>query len=205
VTTNSDLDQIVDQYLHRLEVALAVLPPQRRHQLIESITDHIREARVTLSADSEVAIRDILDRVGEPADIAAGALADDMTPAPPRSSGTRRLIVAGVAIVVVLLLVLLLVVGVVLVPRSNNNVSNTMAKVTTSTAASATRVVPNVVGLSLNSAETELEQVQFAFVVTFSCAGNQVTGVVTAQTPPPGSSATEGSRIQLNARANACP
>src|ERR1019366_6400275 len=145
MTTNSDLDQIVDQYLSRLEVALAELPPQRRQQLIESITDHINEARVTLSANSEVAVRDILDRVGQPADIAAEAFADQTTSSPLRTSGTRRMVVAGVVIIFIVFLVFL-VFGAFLATRSNNGPQNTSVNVTTSTVTSVAIVVPNVIG-----------------------------------------------------------
>jgi hypothetical protein len=195
VTTNSDLDQIVDQYLSRLEAALADLPPQRRQQLIESITDHISEARVTLSANSEVAVRDILDRVGQPADIAAEALADQTTSSPLRASGTRRMVVAAVVIVFIVFLVFL-VFGTFLVSRSNNGVPSTTINVTTSTAISI--VVPNVVGTSLNAAEAQLATDRFVSMVVFACTGSQLPpGVVAAQTPYAGSTAAKGSRIRL--------
>jgi hypothetical protein len=193
VTTNSDLDQIVDQYLSRLEVALADLPPERRQQLIESITDHISEARATLSANSEVAVRDILDRVGQPADIAAEALADQ-TPRPLRASGARRVIVAGVVIVFLVFLVF----GTFLVSRSNNGVPSTTINVTTSTVTSVSRVVPDVVRMSSSAAEAKLQTDRFAFDIVFSCAGSGLPpGVVTAQSPISGSSAAEGSQVRL--------
>jgi hypothetical protein len=194
VTTNSDLDQIVDQYLSRLEVALADLPPQRREQLIESITDHISEARATLSANSEVAVRDILDRVGQPADIAAEAMADQTTPSPLRASGTRRIVVA----VVVIAFIVFLVFGTLLVSRSNNGVPSTTIHVTTSTVKSVSKVVPDVVGRSLSAAEAKLTMDRFAFDIVFSCAdGGLSPRVVVAQSPISGSSAAEGSQVRL--------
>jgi len=194
VTTNSDLDQIVDQYLNRLEAALADLPPQRRQQLIESITDHISEARVTLSATSEVAVRDILDRVGQPADIAAEALADQTTSSPLRASSTRRKVVAAVVIIFIVFLVF----GTLLTTRINNGAPSTTINVTTSTVTSVARVVPNVIGMSLNSAENALQQAQFAYMIVFACTGSRVqSGDVAAQTPSAGSSVAEGSQIRL--------
>jgi hypothetical protein len=200
VTTNSDLDQIVDQYLNRLETALADLPPQRRQQLIESITDHISEARATLSADSEVAVRDILDRVGQPADIAAEALADQTTSSPLRSSSTRRKIVAAVVIIFIVFLVF----GTFLTTRINNGAPSTTINVTTSTAISIT--VPNVAGMSLKAAEAQLATLQFASMVVFACTGSWVpSGDVAAQTPSPGSSAAEGTIVRLVTPLKSCP
>jgi uncharacterized membrane protein len=193
VTTSSDLDQIVDQYLNRLEVALANLPSERRQQLVESITDHISEARATLSADSEVAVRDILGRVGQPADIAAEALAEQKTSSPWRVSGTRRKVVAAVAIIFVLFLVF----GTFLTTRINNGASSTTVIATTSTVRSISIPVPNVVGLSLQAAENALQQAKFASTVVFSCAGGRVPDVVTAENPIPGSLAVQGSQVRL--------
>jgi hypothetical protein len=193
VTTSSDLDQIVDQYLNRLEVALADLPSERRQQLIESITDHISEARATLSADSEVAVRDILDRVGQPADIAAEALAEQTASSPLRASGTRRKVVAAVVIIFVVFLVF----GTFLTTRINNGAPSTTVNVTTSTVTSVSIPVPNVVGSSSGAAENALQQVGFKFSIFFSCAGGRAPGVVTAENPIPGSLAVQGSNVRL--------
>jgi uncharacterized membrane protein YgcG len=199
VTTNSDLDQIVDQYLHRLEAALADLPAQRREQLIESITDHISEARATLSADSEVAVRDILDRVGQPADIAAEALADQTMSSPLRASSTRRKVVAAVVIIFIVFLVF----GTFLTTRINNGAPSTSVNVTTTTTLSIT--VPNVVGMSLNAAEAQLAADHFAYVVVFACTGSGVqSGDVEAQTPSPGSSVAEGTSVRLITPPKSC-
>jgi hypothetical protein len=196
VTNEIDLDRIVDEYLSRLEVALADLPSDRRQQLMESITDHIREARVTLSATSEVAVRDILDRVGQPADIAAEALADQAVSSPSRASRTRRVIVAGVAIGVVLLLVF----GSILVsrPRPNKGPLNTTINVTTTYATAELTLVPNVIGLSLKAAESDLRRVRLTFQLSIACTSSNVqSGFVASQTPSFGSSVAQGSPVRL--------
>ena len=193
MTTNEDLDLIVNQYLSRLEAALANLPPERRRQLIESITDHISEARVTLAVTSEVALRDILDRVGQPGDIAAAALADEVTPVHPQATGSRRGIVTGLAIAIVILVVL----GTYLASRSNNSVPTTTVTVTTITTTSVLMVVPNVIGETLGTAERALENFQFKVSVVSSCSGNGVLGAVTSQVPAAGSSAAQGSDVRL--------
>jgi len=202
VTTNSDLDQIVEQYLSRLKVALADLPAERRQQLIDSITDHISEARVALSANSEVAIRDILDRVGQPADIAAEALTVQAPPPLSRASSTRRATIAVIAIVVVALLVF----GGLLVSRSNNGIRST----TTSTVTSVSMVVvPDVVRLTLGAAQAELQAVDLLIGQVFisACAGSPgPPGVVTSQAPVGGSSSAKGSQIRLTVTSSkSCP
>jgi hypothetical protein len=214
VTTNIGLDQIVDQYLSRLELALVDLPPARRQQLIESISDHISEARLTLSANSEVAVRDILDRVGQPADIAAEALADQAISPPVRASGTRRVVVTGVAI----FLVALFVFGSFLVSRINNTaprsnfsattstVTSSTFNVTTTTVTSVSRVVPNVIGMTLHVAEAALQADRLAFSVVLVCTKGQVkTGIVSVQYPSPGASARVDTIVQLTIRAKSCP
>jgi uncharacterized membrane protein len=66
-------DQLVDDYLKRLRRELTGLPRERRRELEQEISEHIAEARATLSAQNEAEIRTLLDRIGDPADIAAEA------------------------------------------------------------------------------------------------------------------------------------
>lgn len=66
-------DRLVDDYLERLDGELAGLPRARRRELREEIAGHIAEARAALPAESEADVRTLLDRLGEPADIAAEA------------------------------------------------------------------------------------------------------------------------------------
>ena len=82
--TTADIDQIIADYLHRLDVALSRLPESRRRQLVTEIDEHIKEARAELSDQSEASIRELLDRVGQPDDIAAEA------GAPQASTWSRR-------------------------------------------------------------------------------------------------------------------
>jgi hypothetical protein len=70
---NSTADHLVDDYLKRLRKELAGLPRERRRELEQEISEHIAAARATLSAQNEAEIRTLLDRIGDPADIAAEA------------------------------------------------------------------------------------------------------------------------------------
>jgi uncharacterized membrane protein len=70
---SSTADKLVEDYLKRLKAETSALPRTARRELIQEISDHIAEARADVSAASEAEIRTVLDRVGEPAMIAAEA------------------------------------------------------------------------------------------------------------------------------------
>lgn len=65
-------ERLVSEYLRRLERELADLPTARRGEIIEEISEHIEEARAG-GLDDEASVRSVLDRLGDPADIAAEA------------------------------------------------------------------------------------------------------------------------------------
>jgi uncharacterized membrane protein len=69
----STTDKLVDDYLKRLNRELVGLPRARRRELVEEISGHIAEARSAMETENEAAIRTLLDRLGEPGDIAADA------------------------------------------------------------------------------------------------------------------------------------
>jgi uncharacterized membrane protein len=66
-------DQIISGYLARLEQALATLPPARRAELVDDVRSHIAEARRGLAEETDADLLNILDKLGDPADIAADA------------------------------------------------------------------------------------------------------------------------------------
>jgi HAAS len=70
-----DQDQLVTDYLQRLRWAARALPADRRAELIEEITAHIAEARATGPAGpaASPSVPGILERLGDPAQIAAAA------------------------------------------------------------------------------------------------------------------------------------
>jgi uncharacterized membrane protein len=71
-------DKLVSEYLRRLEEAAAILPPDRRAELLDEITTHIADARAT-----EPAAATVLDRLGSPADIVRAAAAEQGMPESP--------------------------------------------------------------------------------------------------------------------------
>jgi uncharacterized membrane protein len=69
----STADRLVDDYLNRLNRELAGVPRTRRNELVQEISEHIAEARAGLEDEGEAEIRTLLDRLGDPAEIAAEA------------------------------------------------------------------------------------------------------------------------------------
>jgi uncharacterized membrane protein len=66
-------DATVEHYLHDLEEELRDLPPTRRRELLEEIREHIGEALAEVPDGEEAGVRNVLERVGEPAVIAQEA------------------------------------------------------------------------------------------------------------------------------------
>src|SRR4051812_47830966 len=61
-------DRLVEDYLDRLKEELRDVPRPRRRELVGEIAQHIAEGRE--EATSEAEVRTLLDRLGEPAEIA---------------------------------------------------------------------------------------------------------------------------------------
>jgi hypothetical protein len=66
-------EKLVDDYLKQLDSELADLPPLRRKEIVEEISEHIAEARAAFPERDEVDVRNLLDRLGDPAEIAGEA------------------------------------------------------------------------------------------------------------------------------------
>jgi uncharacterized membrane protein len=99
MTTNVDV--LVDRYLTDLDAELHDLPAIRRREILDEVGEHIAAARATLDAETEAAIRTVLERLGDPADIAAEARDRFGVPArPPNQAAPWLEAVALVALVV---------------------------------------------------------------------------------------------------------
>ena len=66
-------DKLVERYLKHLEVELDDLPRDRRREIVDEIAGHIAEARAGLEHESEADVRNILEGLGDPAEIAEEA------------------------------------------------------------------------------------------------------------------------------------
>jgi uncharacterized membrane protein len=69
----STTDTLVSDYLRSVERELGGLPRPRRREIVNEIAAHIAEARAHAAADDEAAARNVLEQLGDPADIAAEA------------------------------------------------------------------------------------------------------------------------------------
>ena len=66
-------DKLVERYLKHLDVELDDLPRDRRREIVDEISGHIAEARAVLQAETESDVRNILEGLGDSAEIAADA------------------------------------------------------------------------------------------------------------------------------------
>ncbi len=67
----------VDEYLRRLERSMADLPAARRAEIVSEIHDHIQDALARLpEGASEADVRNVLEGIGDPDEIASEARAD---------------------------------------------------------------------------------------------------------------------------------
>src|SRR6266702_602019 len=99
---NVHSDELVDDYLRRLDAAASALPAHRREELISEIRDHLEEAMRREPASDEAAVRNVLERLGLPEEIVSAA----QDPAPPGHLVAPYRETNGSAIVSVLLGVL---------------------------------------------------------------------------------------------------
>jgi uncharacterized membrane protein len=75
----------VDDYVRHLERSLSGLPADRRQEIVADIEEHISALLAELDrAPSEADVRNVLERVGDPADIAAEAGGVDVAAGRPK-------------------------------------------------------------------------------------------------------------------------
>ena len=99
-------DELVAAYLRRLRRAARVLPRARRQELVDEIAEHIAQARASAATSGEggsEALRNALERLGEPRDIVAAA-----------GGGVRTARPAGLEVAAVALLLIGGIVGLII-------------------------------------------------------------------------------------------
>lgn|ERR1039458_272195 len=192
--TEPDLDQIVDDYLHRLDLVLAQVPSPRRQELVAEVTEHIREARSQLPQQSEAAIRELLDRIGQPEDIAAEAHIDHLGPVP----GRRRRLLVGLTAVIVLIAIGF---GIAALATRSTSPGNQVVRpptiTTTTFSAPQSTVVLNVVGMTEASAVASLAAMGLDSRVENQSGSQAAPGIVFSQSPQVGSKVAEHSVVTL--------
>jgi hypothetical protein len=68
-----EADKLVRRYLAQLDAALRGVDASRREEILAEVRGHIEEGRTELNPDDVASVRTLLDRVGDPAAIAAEA------------------------------------------------------------------------------------------------------------------------------------
>jgi hypothetical protein len=95
------VDTLVGRYLHDLGAELRDLPANQRQEILDEVGEHIAAARAALDTETEAEVRTVLERLGEPADIAAEARERFGVPAEPARPATPWLeIIALIALVI---------------------------------------------------------------------------------------------------------
>jgi hypothetical protein len=62
---------IINGYLARLQAETADIPATERRELLDSVQEHITEARAELGEETDADLLNMLDRLGHPAELAA--------------------------------------------------------------------------------------------------------------------------------------
>lgn len=75
-------DSLIERYMKELQNELRAFPAGRRREIADEVREHIAEARSEFDAETEAAIRTVLDRLGDPSEIAASARERLRIPAP---------------------------------------------------------------------------------------------------------------------------
>ena len=68
----TDAQGLIDLYLRELEREPGTLPRSRRREVMDDVRAHIADARHEAGHD-EITVRELLDRLGDPAEIATEA------------------------------------------------------------------------------------------------------------------------------------
>ena len=90
-------------------MALAPVPEPRRHELLADVREHIAEARMALTDETDADLLNILDRLGDPQAMAAAEIGREDDSAPAARPRSRALEIAAIV-----LLLLFWPIGVVL-------------------------------------------------------------------------------------------
>ena len=120
--TTMQTDRLVDDYLSRLEEAAAHLQRSRRAELIAEIREHIEAALREEDAAGEVAVRNVLERLGPPEEIVEAA--EPPPEAAQRSTG--KLEVAAMVTLVVPFIGWLFGIAMVLISKAWSNREKTI-------------------------------------------------------------------------------
>jgi uncharacterized membrane protein len=91
-------EQLITDYMSRLESSLATLPGSRRQELLDEVRTHIAEARGEIPNETDADLLNILARLGDPAETAAAEFGVVAPPAEKRRNW-RALDIAAIFLV----------------------------------------------------------------------------------------------------------
>ena len=97
----TEVDDLILRYLQDLERELYDLPANRRQELLDEVGEHIAAARAALGPETEAGVRTTLERLGDPADIAAEARERFGVQRPPARPATPWLEVIAIVLLVI--------------------------------------------------------------------------------------------------------
>ena len=97
----TEVDALILRYLQDLEAQLQDLPAPRRQELLDEVAEHIASARASLEPETEAGVRTVLERLGDPADIAAEARERFGVPPPGPRVPTPRLEIIAIVLLVI--------------------------------------------------------------------------------------------------------
>jgi beta-lactam-binding protein with PASTA domain len=196
MTDNARLDTICAEYLERLRVSLGGLSAEDRRQILDQLSEHISSARAALPQQTEAAVREILERLGTPQEIAASAALEGDDPLPPHR---RNPILIGVAVAVVLVVIVIGIAALVGAFISSTPQSGTILNPPRSSSTGtpvSTVAVPAITGQQLASATQVLGTLGLNYTVSY-VASNQFPGTVVSQHPYGGARVDPASKVLL--------
>jgi beta-lactam-binding protein with PASTA domain len=202
MANDADLNAICSEYLERLRGSLADLPPEDQRQIVEQVSEHISSARAALPQQTEAAVRDILERLGTPQEIAASAALEGEERFPDRPK--RLLIGTAAAVVLVVFGVGIAALAGAFTTSSPSTVRSTVNPSTSSTTEEpvGTLVVPTLLGESLAQATQTLHALGLGHTVNYT-HGPQPPGTVLIQEPTGGSRVVGSSKVVLTVSGSA--
>lgn len=202
MANDADLDAMCTEYLERLRGSLADLSLEDRRQIVEQVSEHISSARAALPQQSEAAVRDILERLGTPQEIAASAAleGEDHSPGRPR----RLLVSTAVAVVLVVFGVGIAALAGAFTTSAPSTVRATVEtpKSSTTDEPVGTLVVPTLLGEPLAEAIQTLHTLGLGHTVSYTHSP-QPPGSVVIQEPTGGSRVVGSSKVVLTVSGSA--
>lgn len=102
LSQQSEIERILSSYFKELDAALASVPEPGREQLVSEIREHVDNALAHKPPSSPWDVRELLQRVGTPKDIAAAATEEE-DPSPQKSgAGAQKLVGWGAFLLLVM-------------------------------------------------------------------------------------------------------